>query len=133
MNTELFRRVLEVIEAEPQGFAMDSWEGSSPAAECNTTRCLAGWAIHLTTGEPLYRDFPGGGRHPSVVALARQERTSDSFEDLGAALLGLRGQDTQAFFLDEDDALEFIRLAASGDSEAARQYLRDVQAAEDDE
>lgn len=42
------KRVLHQIEAEPETFAMITYQGRN--ARCGTTRCIAGWAVYLTRG-----------------------------------------------------------------------------------
>lgn len=46
-NADLAERVLAKIRDEPEGWDQDSWEN-----ECGTTRCFAGWALHLS-GQPV--------------------------------------------------------------------------------
>src|SRR3546814_4173457 len=88
LNTELFAKIYDIItdgDGVPrrQTFSMDTWEHS-----CGTSRCVAGWAVHLETGQPLFeRD---GGAHRSTLDLAQELGlwTSPlSWEHLGAALL----------------------------------------------
>lgn len=109
MNTALFGQINDIIAAEPRKLSMDSWEGSP----CGTTRCMAGWAVHLTTGKPLYDD--GGEHHPSVRELAERLGVDDDFEEIGAALLDLDPDDAAViFYVDSERGAEFIRLAAQG-------------------
>lgn len=129
MNTELFRKINEVIA--PAGviawdvFNMGTWEGVN--ASCGTTRCVAGWAIHLTTGQPLFADeFK---MHSSVTDLAdrvgarRYAEGMVDFEDLAAGLLGLGIYERSLFYADEETASEFVALAAEGREDEAREVL----------
>jgi len=42
-NTDLFRKIHDQITTHPESHDQGDWE--SP---CGTTRCVAGWALHLT-------------------------------------------------------------------------------------
>lgn len=122
MNQELFKRIHNVTAGAPGSLFMDSWEGGETA--CGTTRCLAGWAVHLTTGQPLYT--PGGALHPSVYDLAQELGVTTDFEVLGGKLLDLPPSvTTYAFYIDSESAAEYIRMMAAGDEEAALRFLRD--------
>jgi len=120
VNRELFQKINEVIET-PEGvlsgnFAMDTWEDGH--AECGTTRCVAGWAIHLTTNAPLHA---GTGFHPSVTRLAESMGLQQvDFEEMGARLLDLTKSDRWLFYTDVLTAADFVRRAARGDECGAR-------------
>lgn len=123
MNQELFRRVHNVTASLPGSLFMDSWEEGSQS-QCGTTRCLAGWAVHLTTGQPLYT--PDGELHPSVFELAARLGVIHDFELLGAKLLGLSPEvAANAFYISTESAAEYIRLMAEGNEEAALRFLRE--------
>lgn len=139
MNTELFRKIDKDITL-PGGigidynrFEMAGWEESEP--ECGTTRCVAGWAIYETTGQPLYTD--GGSRHSeATVELAKRLGAQIhsvegvehvDLEDLAAKVLGLDREDRVLFYTDEHIAAEFVRLAAEGKHEAASASLLDEE------
>lgn len=121
MNRELFQRIDEIIrvgdEIRHDKFYMNSWESG-----CGTARCVAGWAIHLTTGEPVF----GPDHHLSraTVALVEQLGVRKDCAELGGKLLGMERSDSWLFYTDEETAAEFVRLAAAGEEEAAR-ALRD--------
>lgn len=57
------KKVLHEITAEPRSFYMGAWERHWDAGQqqrynlCGTTRCLAGWALHVN-GLPV-NDGPG--------------------------------------------------------------------------
>jgi len=120
VNRELFKKINDIIGG-PHGIDLDKfnmtiWEG---VESCGTTRCIAGWAINLTTGEPL---FNGRGKFSGAT-----ERLAESMglagvdlEEMGARLLGLGLADRGIFYSDEFTAAEFVRLAAEGDEEGAR-------------
>lgn len=130
MNTELFKKIHDIIQTDPEGFDMWTWEGlkdyEHPA--CGTTRCVAGWAVHFASGEGgLYIVGERVEWTPGVLALA--ERLGVDFAgrrpvaDLGLKVLGLERGDRKLFHTDEKTAAEFVRLAAQGDDEAARAVL----------
>ncbi len=127
MNTELFKQIDDIIAPAGQidysRFGMGTWES------CGTTRCLAGWAIYLTTGQPLWnRD--GIRQSDATLALAREHGAkmySDGeadFETLAGKLLGLAPQERALFYLENDLAAEFAHLAAQGRHDDARRALR---------
>lgn len=131
MNTELFKKINDVVSVDPYGrLDMSIWEDET----CGTTRCVAGWAISLTTGQPLTITGPGGVRqHPSVLELAARlgvavttdghGRSWASFESLAAKLLHLASADRDLFYSSGDTALEFVALAATGADGEARATL----------
>lgn len=129
MNTELFQKIHEVISPRPDLLRMHDWESIDGSGECGTTRCIAGWAVHLTTGEPLFHLVPDGDglemEHPSVLALSDRLGLGPldrrNFEMIGARLLGLDTDTARVVFYDADDdrAREFVRLAAAGEDDAA--------------
>jgi hypothetical protein len=136
-NTELFRKIHEVISADPMKLEMTNWERRPIDAYrepdstieqdlCGTTRCVAGWAVALTTGTPLFVNF-GGGRHPAVKELFQErglEVHTDDFVDLGAALLGLEQADAYTLFFSSDRvASTVVELFAQGQDEEAINYL----------
>jgi len=49
-NRELFYRIAELIEANPELYDQRSWGGSTP---CGTAQCIAGHAAALAGWEPL--------------------------------------------------------------------------------
>ncbi len=130
-NTELFRKVWEQIREEPGSFDMITWENDSAPPDfwnwkigsweertCDTTRCVAGWAVHLT--DPT-RDF-----QYAVCALYGEwglEADSRYSPDVmvGARLLGLPDEVAQTLFLEAPDtvAAEVVELFAEGDNDAA--------------
>lgn len=147
-NTELFGKIHKAITAEDDatvGFAMHSWESVEwrPRGEamCATTRCVAGWAISLHTGAPLFGGRDEYGRKlvsGSVKELARSlgaERSlvdSNDFAMIGAALLGLTDQERALFYASEEDAAEVVKLIAEGKHDAARERLAEIIDAGDD-
>lgn len=133
MNTELFRKIRDVVDTD--AFDMDTWEGDAEvfdmgASECGTTRCIAGWAIHfsLPEGDNNLRD-ESGVLSEAVVDLARsrglQAADRYNFAAIGADLLGIsRSLASEVFYLENDTAREFVDLAAAGDDEGAIRLIR---------
>lgn len=49
-NEELFRKVADHIEAQPEHYDQEMWWQHK---ECGTTACIAGWGISLTKQQSL--------------------------------------------------------------------------------
>lgn len=122
MNTELFRKINDVISRDRGGLNMDSWENV-----CGTTRCVAGWAIYFEAGEvPLYADSTGrysDGVRELAARVGVSMCDSPFFARLGAKLLGLRC--SELFYVDDDLAARFVALAAEGRDEEALALLEE--------
>lgn len=129
MNTELFRKVDDVIGRNRKKLKMDTWEDNHPS--CGTTRCVAGWGIHLTIGAPLYDEQ--WNATPELLALAEQHDVhiahhgstyaSVDVEGLGAKVFGLDDRERKVFYADSDVALRFVHLAGQGAHDEARALL----------
>lgn len=118
-NRELFQKIHMVIEVQPDALAMDSWEDRE--ADCGTTRCVAGWAVSLTTRTDLTE---GWRFHPAVLALAGEHgipcEIGVPYPKLARKLLGLsRDEAATLFYTDEELAAEIVRLVAEGQFEQA--------------
>lgn len=119
-NRELFQKIHDVISVQPESFEMDSWEDRD--ADCGTTRCVAGWAISLTTQTDLGE---GSRSHPAVLALAERHgiylpRVSAPYSALARKLLGLSPDEAgYLFYTDEETAAEIVKLMAGGQFEQA--------------
>lgn len=121
LNTELFKKIHDVISITPEQFDMAGWEDTDSG--CGTTRCVAGWAIHFSLeGGNLY---DGRGDHTdALIALAKKvgsKVTMDrqgyeyvDLETLGGKLLGLEAGQKGVFYVSEDRAAMFVELAAEG-------------------
>lgn len=123
-NRELFQKIHLVIDVQPDALEMDSWENRE--ADCGTTRCVAGWAVSLTT----QTDLADGYRfNPAVLALA--EEYGISLPDVGVPysalarkLLGLsRDESGYLFYTSNETAAEIVRLMAEGQFEEASALL----------
>lgn len=57
VNQELFGTILDQIREHPEQHEQQDWQigGFPGVAECDTTRCIGGWAIFFATnGQSLY-------------------------------------------------------------------------------
>lgn len=119
-NRELFRKIHLVIDVTPDALAMDSWENRE--ADCGTTRCVAGWAVSLTTQTDLTDGFRF---NPAVLALAEEHGISLPdvglpYPALARKLLGLsRDEAGYLFYTDNETAAEVVKLMAEGQFEQA--------------
>lgn len=118
-NRELFQKIHDVIDAQPDVLEMDSWEDRY--ADCGTTRCVAGWAISLTTQTGLSE---GWRFNPAVLALAEKHGVGleygSPYPKLARKLLGLsRDEGAALFHTDNETAAEIVRLMADGQFEQA--------------
>jgi hypothetical protein len=132
VNTELFKKIYETIAqdgvVDSSKFDMDTWECNLiHSASCGTTRCVAGWAIHFASGGSRLYSGDLSSPQPVVDLADRHDVLSASgvvdFDRLGADLLGLDRDEKSLFYVDEERALQFVRLAAQGDRTGARAVL----------
>lgn len=116
---ELARKILDQVERQPETLYMGAWELSyndslhnwktdESVEGCGTTRCIAGWAVHLAArdGEEP-RDTRWRIAHENGLLSA-------AYESVGAHLLGLGVRDARSLFLemDEEEAVAFLRQQA---------------------
>jgi hypothetical protein len=99
VNKELFAKIRDQIEAEPDRFNQDIWETyyGEEYNECGTARCTAGWAIFLThPGQPIYE--------------TRIELYSSlGYSGAGQLLLGLTDEEMEyLFYTDNEPAQEML-------------------------
>jgi len=125
MNTELFAKIHEVITVEPRLFDMTTWEDTNA---CGTTRCIAGWAVHLNTNQPLYTQF--GDLHESVAELSESLGIeviggyNSDFQNIARELLGLDAWTAaRVFYISDTRAKQFVELAANGYEDEALSLL----------
>lgn len=95
VNHELFQKVLDQIKLHPEGHEQATYENS-----CGTTRCVAGWALHL--------------HNPTQpIEHTAQDVTGNPFGSYSAAarqLLGLTREEAEELFLDTMDNDEAVRI-----------------------
>jgi len=112
MNTELFSKIDEVIQNTPERHYQGTWESVN---ECGTTRCIAGWAVHLTTGTPVY-DRHGDPTRESAQ-LASSLGVSDPWHISAVAqrLLDITPEQAgKLFFATDEDARQIVHAVATG-------------------
>lgn len=126
MNTELFKKIENIINTQPESFDVDTWETQGQSG-CGTTRCEAGWAIYLTTGQPLKasRDTQGVIRPSQATRdLAVQLGVRADFSLIASKLLGLTpNEGASLFYAPGNVVVRFTRLAAQGKDAEARMVL----------
>lgn len=113
-NMELFKQINEVISARPEEHDQSTFESEQ---SCGTTRCVAGWAISLTTGTPVFGDTYPTTLHPEVAALeerlgvqrGKDEDDVDMVPLIAQELLGLTDQQAhQLFYTFNRDAAQLL-------------------------
>lgn len=130
INTEMFNRIQDVILSNPERHDQHYFE---TGATCGTTRCVAGWAIHLwgldngLTGSiekigQEYIGFVGYGTLVEDMAFEGESDVDTDAEVVGAHILGLnRGQAYELFFnMNNDDALRMVKEYAQGNTDVQR-------------
>ena len=123
INRELFQKIHEIISAHPEQHDQGSWEGTR-GPDCGTTRCVAGWAVFLTTGEPLTRSTNTGimGNSLATQELLR-ENDWESIPEAGRRLLGLNEDVACSLFYDasNEEARAAVKAFSEGrESDALR-------------
>lgn len=120
-NIELFKQINEIISTQPDRHDQGTWESQSSA--CGTTRCVAGWAVHLTVKADLFTldDDGYATTSPEVRALAAQQNRggiskSRSIPRIARELLGLTADEATVlfFYADEEEAREVVGMIAAG-------------------
>lgn len=99
INQPLFQLVLDQIRMEPESHHQGSWEFTN---SCGTTRCVAGWAIHIATGLGV------------VEACNEYRRMQDHPQNVAAMLLGLTDLERDDLFydMDRDNVLRKVEMYA---------------------
>lgn len=123
VNRELFQKIHEVITLHPEQHDQGAWEESD--LTCNTTRCVAGWAITLTTGQPVYsrRD----ALHPATLTLGKRPGKRPGIPSIAGELLGLNDAEADVLFYrtGSDKARDVVKAFAEGRNDDARLILSD--------
>ena len=112
----LRKQVFHQIESEPGVLDMGTWECFAPSySACKTTRCLAGWAVHLGGIDP--RTFSKVA--PVPLNFDHHGLTHNQWEALGVLLMGLtkaeyegEAGETELFFCNDENATERMRKLA---------------------
>lgn len=94
-NIDLLKKVLKQITEDPDSHDQGEWEIQTP---CGTTRCVGGWALHLSS-QQVYAEGYG-------LVLGQ-----DSSAARAAHVLGLNGFERDALFYwaDNDEAVELLQ------------------------
>lgn len=127
-NRELAQKVLDQINRDPQSFDMNSWEDWAPPGtpyydpeageyalrtECGTTRCGAGWAIHIWASENEINTNRNLMRVMSDVAL-RHDIRIPAYDTVGRVLLGLKS--SEVFYFQPESFIDVLEsLIRDGD------------------
>jgi len=119
LNIPLFQKIHDQIDNSPESHNQGTWE-------CGTSRCVAGWAIHLTTGQPVYATI---GLHPATRELAeRHDVHTGSIPAVALRLLGITADEAgRLFYADDEQAAEAVRLAATGQADAFTEYVQTLE------
>jgi hypothetical protein len=104
------KRVYQQVKQHPETFYMGCWEDIAReirGVQCNTTRCIGGWAQFFARGHVYqtadpYRAIPVV-EEDAVVLMGLSE------EEYGAAVLD---DDDGLFYLDDAEAVERLRILA---------------------
>lgn len=120
-NAELFAKIRDIIRDNPEQHDQSTFEDDA----CGTTRCVAGWAIYLEAGAPLFTSDPGVRLTPEVKALEeRLGLVRGGFEDdldmvpvIAQKLLGLNDRQAHQLFyrMNNRRALELVERYAEGE------------------
>jgi len=112
-QAELRKRTLKEIENDPAGFDMTEWEHRKQPNQyknCNTTRCIGGWAQFLARGAVYEDGDEAAGIPPTYLdAIGLLGLTVAEY---GSDKPGLHGDPGALFFLPGDQAVERLRELA---------------------
>lgn len=126
VNVDLFQKIDRELTGHPEQHDQSSWE-----SDCGTTRCVAGWAIHLVIGRQSLYHPSGLGWSDAHYQLHEQLGVPMSMHgpgSLAAKLLGLSVREAEILFhhTTNEQARRAVRLAAAGDIDGFRDFLREV-------
>ena len=131
-NVALARKVLEHIEAHPEEFDMDQWgikrsdgkpmervineddEERAAVVTCNTSACLAGWAVTLDPDVTKIRySHPGFfGDVVNMTHATYTDGTTFDIENAGAKSLGLDFEQPEvSFYSTNESAIDQLKTA----------------------
>lgn len=121
INTDMFRRIHEQITAHPETHYQGTFE-----ADCGTTRCVAGWAVHfwgvdknldssLDIGalSEVYVSTQDIGFKPESEVI---ELGWEALEAVAADILGLDNCDANRLFytMNDEEAVRFVESFKAG-------------------
>lgn len=98
-NTELFDKIADQIEREPQSYDQETW-GREAKTPCGTAHCVAGWAAALEGYLPMMGTDWNFVMAPNDTGLTEGTRIEAALdvEGVGAELLGLTEDEADALF-----------------------------------
>lgn len=97
-NKELFRKIRDQINADPNSHNQGAWEF---IGGCGTSRCIAGWAIHLT--------YPDQSVFTAALDRYPHLSMSEAVERLAKGLLDISGKEARTLFYAGDfEACELV-------------------------
>lgn len=99
VNVPLFREVHDKIAENPELHNQSDWTYGSG---CDTTRCVAGWAVQLSKSNPAEAD------HDFLERYAREhDAVKADYYAVGRHLLGLNTRQADHLFLTAGDEEAF--------------------------
>lgn len=137
INTEMFQRIEQIIRINPEQHSQKFFEMAEADVwlsepHCGTTRCIAGWAIHLwgadngITNAPIEVISKEYAEQHDTHRLIKEHYADDPYgmggtdrmdaEVIASHILGIPLSDGQLLFFDMDDrsALDRVARYASG-------------------
>lgn len=135
IDQDLFGRIDKIIQARPEEFGMEGWELRRPTIivdhrvamdSCHTTRCVAGWAIHLTATD---QGSQANSLHDMLKELVGQNEFGDPahhYERAARELLGLTHRESSRLFYTSDErGARLVHAYATGGRPAAMELFRE--------
>lgn len=108
-GVDLAEAIRRTINEHPERFDMGSWAADKrpgvqrdPHPVCGTTMCLAGWAVVLNGGRPVFNQRSSDRTYWMAEDAIMPDGRRVDIADEGAGLLGI--ESTSVFYGDEDDA-----------------------------
>lgn len=103
-NTDLLKRTLAHIEANPSEWQQSSWAART---DCGTAYCFAGWAVKLSKPDavPYFES-----NESDVTFLARSEGDVFDIEDLAIDLLDIECDEADQLFAPSNSLDDLRRL-----------------------
>lgn len=113
------QEILDYIERFPERHDQHSWFDGNPnkvealatTSVCNSTMCIAGTAVYLTTPLDVFKVYAG-----------EEVQNQDIWTSRGSEVLGLTGQEANQLFysMSNQRALEMLEAVAEGDEDGFR-------------
>jgi hypothetical protein len=117
VNQDLFRSIHQQLMAHPEQHDQSNWEQTDG---CHTTRCVAGWAVYLETGEQFHEGM-------AILRMRLSVSYALPFMEILATLLGIKEWTAERLFdaaLREEEAVRAVKMFADGEKEeSVNEYL----------